>query len=133
MTFFSVSFLNHIIFILLETNHKLIHNNNDVNNNNYNKLNYYCYVCACVVRTSIHKRLTERMNYLVLFDFNIRSSISKNDRIFASCMSFIIISLTTSDPSANFDDNSSAYCIQTQFAQPDIQQLVGGIGIYRKY
>lgn len=68
-----------------------------------------------------------------IFDFNILSSISKNDRIFESCTSFIIISLVTSDPFLNFDVTSSAYCIQTQFAQPDIQQLVGGGGIYRKH
>lgn len=33
-------------------------------------------------------------------------------------------------PSRNFVANSSAYWIQTQLAQPDIQQLVGGSGIW---
>lgn len=44
----------------------------------------------------------------------------------------MIISRTASDPSRSFDDTSSAYCIQTQFAHPLIQQLVGGGGIFRK-
>lgn len=64
------------------------------------------------------------------FSFSMRSSISRNALIFESCTSFMIISRAISDPSRNFDVNSSAYWIQTQFAHPDIQQLVGGDGIY---
>lgn len=64
------------------------------------------------------------------FAFNIRNSISKNVLIFGSCTSFTIISRTTSDPFCIFEDSSLAYSIQTQFAQPDMQQLFGGVGIY---
>lgn len=59
----------------------------------------------------------------------IRSSISRNDRIFVSWTSFIIIDRATSDPLRSFFDNTSAYSIHTQFAQPDMQQFVGGAGI----
>lgn len=64
------------------------------------------------------------------FVFINRNSISKNVLIFESCTSFIIISLARSVPFRSFDVSSSAYWIQTQFAQPDIQQLFGGVGIY---
>lgn len=63
-------------------------------------------------------------------NLSIRSSISRNVCILVSCTSFIIISLALSEPSRNCNDKSSAYLIQTQFAHPDIQQFVGGGGIY---
>lgn len=68
--------------------------------------------------------------YFCSFNLSIRSSMSRKDLIFVSCTSFIIISRAPSDPFRNCDDISSAYWIHTQLAQPDIQQLVGGDGIY---
>lgn len=35
-----------------------------------------------------------------------------------------------SDPPRSCDDISSAYLIHTQFAHPDMQQFVGGDGIW---
>lgn len=71
-------------------------------------------------------------HFFVLW-LSIRSSISRNVRIFGSSTSLIMMSRATDVPSRNLEAKLSAYSIHTQLAQPDMQQFVGGLGIWAQF
>lgn len=70
------------------------------------------------------------LHYLGLLNLLFNSIIRKAFRLGSEIFSRTIFLALSTSPSKSFVI-SSAYSIQTQFAHPDIQQVVGSGGSYR--